>query len=384
MTAQTLTKSELATDRFEIVIERSALVKALGHCQGVVERRNTVPILANVMLEARNSQLKMTATDMEISFVETLPVSVREEGILTVSAHLLFDIVKKLKDGAEVLLKYKSETGQIEVQSGKSQFFLATLPADEFPHMNAGDLPYRFTLHAQELARLIDRTRFAMATEETRYYLNGIYLHATVDGYLRAVATDGHRLAQTEMDLPTGAQGLPGVIVSRKTIGELRKLIDEAAEDVQVSLSETQICFVLGSSVLVSRLIEGTFPDYERAIPQSNESQLEVPVSLFSEAVDRVSIILNDKARIVKLHLSTNQLRLLAENQEGGRASEDIEVSYAGQDMDVGFNSRYILDITQQMTGDTLHLVFGDSSLPVLVRDPLDEHVLYVLMPMRV
>ena len=384
MTAQAMMKSDLNSEAFEIVIERSVLVKALGHCQGVVERRNTVPILANVMLEAKGSQLKMTATDLEIAFVESIPASVQEEGVITVSAHLLFDIVKKLKDGSEVLLKLKPETGQIEVKSGKSQFFLAILPADEFPHMNAGDLPYKFTLHAQELARLIDRTRFAMATEETRYYLNGIYLHATVDGYLRAVATDGHRLAQAEMDLPTGAQGLPGVIVSRKTIGELRKLIDEAAGDVEVSLSETQICFVLGSSVLISRLIEGTFPDYERAIPQSNESQLEVPVSVFSEAVDRVSIILNDKARIVKLHLSPNQLRLLTENPEGGRASEDIEVTYAGQDMDVGFNSRYILDMTQQMTGDTLQLVFGDSTLPVLARDPMDEHVLYVLMPMRV
>ncbi|MEB3702809.1 DNA polymerase III subunit beta [Candidatus Bealeia paramacronuclearis] len=384
MTAQALLKTESATSSFEVILDRSVLVRALGHCQGVVERKNTVPILANVMLEARNGQLKMTATDLEIAFVETIEAHVSQEGITTVSAHFLFDIVKKLKDGSEVLLKLKSETGQLEVKSGKSQFHLATISPEEFPHPNAGDLPYRFTLHAQELARLIDRTRFAMATEETRYYLNGIYLHATVDGYLRAVATDGHRLAQAEMDLPTGAQGLPGVIVSRKTISELRKLIDEAATQVEVSLSETQICFVLGSSILISRLIEGTFPDYERAIPQSNESPLEVSVALFAEAVDRVSIILNDKARIVKLHLSPNQLRLLTENQEGGRASEDIEVTYSGQDMDVGFNSRYILDMTQQMTGETLQLIFGDATLPVIARDPLDEHVLYVLMPMRV
>ena len=368
------------------IIERAALLKGLGHVQGVVERRNAIAILSNVLLDSRDGALSLTTNDMDLSMVEQVPSETSQEGATTVPAHTLHDIVRKLPDGAQVELDGGSD-GQMMLRAGRSQFKLSTLPVDDFPVMSEGDMSHQFVVGAPELRALIERTEFAMSTEETRYYLNGIYLHAADnDGnaVLRAVATDGHRLAQFDIPLPEGAAGMPGVIVPRKTVGELIKLIGETDGEVEVALSEAKIRFALDGSRLTSKLIDGTFPDYTRVIPEANDKQLEVACKDFSNAVDRVSTISTEKSRAVKLALADKSLVLSANSPEHGSADEELEVSYGSDAMEIGFNSRYLLDITKRIEGDTAQFHLSDAASPTIVRDPADGSALYVLMPMRV
>jgi DNA polymerase-3 subunit beta len=371
----------------KITIERGALLKSLAHVQSVVERRNTIPILSNVLLEAGDGTLALTATDMDLTIVETLPAVVGEGGATTAPAHTLYDIVRKLPEGAQIQLESGGEGGQMTLRAGRSRFALQTLPKDDFPAPGGGALPHQFTLAGSDLKTLIDRTRFAISTEETRYYLNGIYVHAAQSGehpVLRAVATDGHRLARFEMPLPLGAADMPGVIVPRKTVNELRKLIDEVDERVEASLSDSRIRFAFGTVVLSSKLIDGTFPDYQRVIPTGNDKVLKVDRKTFAEAVDRVSTISSEKSRAVKLALRPQGLTLSATSAENGSASEELEVDYGGSALEIGFNARYLLDIAQQIQGDGAQFALADSGSPTVVRDIADASALYVLMPMRV
>jgi DNA polymerase-3 subunit beta len=371
----------------KLTIERGALLKSLAHVQSVVERRNTIPILSNVLLEVGDGSLGLTATDMDLTIVETLPAVVAESGATTAPAHTLYDIVRKLPEGAQIQLESGGEGGQMTLRAGRSRFALQTLPKDDFPAPGGGALPHQFALAGSDLKTLVDRTRFAISTEETRYYLNGIYLHAAKSGehaVLRAVATDGHRLARFEMPLPIGGADMPGVIVPRKTVGELRKLIDEVDERVDISLSDSRIRFAFGPVVLSSKLIDGTFPDYQRVIPTGNDKVLKVDRRSFAEAVDRVSTISSEKSRAVKLTLRPQGLTLSATSAENGSASEELEVDYGGSALEIGFNARYLLDIAQQIQGEGAQFALADSGSPTVVRDVADSSALYVLMPMRV
>ncbi len=368
-------------------IERAALLASLGHVQSVVERRNTIPILSNVQIEASEAMLALTATDLDLAVVDKIMATVERPGATTVPAHTFYDIVRKLPDGAEIELTYDQAQRRLSIRAGRSSFQLSCLPKEDFPVMATGDLPHQFTLAAEALKRLIDKTRFAISTEETRYYLNGIYLHAAATAgvpMLRAVATDGHRLARSETPLPAGAAGMTGVIVPRKTVNELRKLVDGAGGDVAVALSDTKIRFTFDQVVLVSKLIDGTFPDYERVIPQGNDKQLEVDAKSFAQAVDRVATISTEKSRAVKMALDNGRITLSATSPDQGSAIEELTASYAGGGLEIGFNSKYLLDITGQIEGDTAQFRLADAASPTLVRDASDESALYVLMPMRV
>lgn len=369
----------------KLTIERAALLKSLGHVQSVVERRNTIPILSNVKLEAGDGVVRLNATDMDLDIVEQAAADVSTPGATTVSAHTLYDIVRKLPDGAQVNMD--GGGGQMILSAGRSRFTLASLPTDEFPVLSGGELPHRFTMTAAELRDLIDRTRFAISTEETRYYLNGIYLHqADRDGtpLLRAVATDGHRLASVEMPLPDGADGIPGVIVPRKAVAELRKLIDESGDEAAVSLSDSKIRFAFDDAVLTSKLIDGTFPDYQRVIPEGNDKIMEVDCGGFADAVDRVSAISSEKSRAIKLSLDAGALVLSASSPEHGSATEELEVNYQGGQLEIGFNSAYLLDVTRQIKGETARFTMADSASPTVMQETDDAGALYVLMPMRV
>src|SRR5215472_2870000 len=276
----------------KLTIERAALLKALSHVQSVVERRTTIPILSNVLLRAASGKLAMSATDMDLEIVESVPARIERDGRTTAPAQTLYDIVRKLRDGAQVEFETIGERNEMVLRSGRSTFTLSCLPPEDYPVMTGAELPHNFTLTAAELRSLIDRTRFAISTEETRYYLNGIYLHATKNNevpVLRSVATDGHRLARVEMVLPEGAAGIPGVIIPRKTVIELRKLVEEGEDEAQIALSETKIRFIVGEATLTSKLIDGTFPDYDRVIPSNNDKVLEVTCKEFADAIDRVS-----------------------------------------------------------------------------------------------
>jgi len=372
-----------------LTIERAALLKTLAHVQSVVERRNTIPILSNVLLDAAEGRLRLTATDMDLTIVDSVEAEVSEPGATTVPAHTCYDIVRKLPEGAQIEVFTVDDGARITLRAGRSVFSLATLPREDFPVQGQADLPHRFTLRPSELRHLIDRTRFAISTEETRYYLNGIYLHvagAPDHPLLRAVATDGHRLARFEMPMPDGAAGMPGVIVPRKTVGEARKLIDETDEVIEISLSDTQINFAFDSIVLTSKLIDGTFPDYERVIPTRREDDkvVQVDYRAFAEAVDRVSTISTEKSRAVKLIIENGGITLSASSPENGTATEEVEADYGGPGIEIGFNSRYLLDIAQQIEGGAAELSLADSASPTVVRDISDSSALYVLMPMRV
>ena len=377
----------------KLTIERAALLRALSHVQSVVERRTTIPILSNVLLAAEAGNLALSATDMDLEIVERVAARVERDGHTTAPAHTLYDIVRKLREGAQVELETPGGAGggrnEMVLRSGRSTFTLACLPPEDYPVMSAGELPHHFALSAAELRGLIDRTRFAISTEETRYYLNGIYLHATKANevpVVRAVATDGHRLARVEITAPEGAAGMPGVIVPRKTILELRKLVEEgAAEDeVQIALGETKIRCAIGEAALTSKLIDGTFPDYDRVIPANNDKLLEVPCKEFAEAVDRVSTISTERSRAVKLAIERGGLIVSATSPENGTAVEELEVRYESTPIEIGFNSRYLLDITEQIGGEYVQFQMSDAGSPTILRDSADASALYVLMPMRV
>ena len=370
----------------KLTIERAALLRALGHVQSVVERRNTIPILSNFLLEAQSGKLKLTATDMDLAIAEAVDAQVATAGATTASAHTLYDIVRKLPDGAQVELAQKGENAPLTIRAGRSVFTLQCLPPADFPVMTKDKLPHEFTVTADELKGLIDHTRFAISTEETRYYLNGIYLHATKEdgGVLRAVATDGHRLARFQVPMPKGAADMPGIIIPRKTVAELRKLLDESEGNVDLSLSDTKIRFAFGDAAMTSKLIDGTFPDYERVIPKDNDKILEVPCKAFASAVDRVSTISTEKSRAVKLAVGKGSLTLSATSLDNGSAVEELEVSFDAEPLEIGFNSRYLLDITERIAGDSVQFTMADGASPTLVRDVDDAAALFVLMPMRV
>lgn len=370
----------------QFVIERANLLKSLGHVQSVVEKRGTIAVLSNIKIDAKGSEVSLTATDMDIAVVEKVPAEVSKPGSTTVPAHTLYDIVRKLPEGVQIELTNSDDGSKISIRAGQSRFSLACLPIEDFPVMAEGEFTHNFTLKSAECLALIEKPSFAISNEETRYYLNGIYMHVAGNGdekVLRAVATDGHRLARVEVAVPAGADGMPGVIVPRKTIQELRKLLENGEGDVEVSLSETKIRFVYGDAVLVSKLIDGNFPDYERVIPAANEKLMEVDCKIFKDAVDRVSVISSEKSRAIKLQLESGKLTLSAGSGDQV-ASEEIDINYSSNVIDIGFNSRYLLEMMSQIDGDTAQFLLNDGNSPALVRDTADVGSLYVIMPMRV
>ena len=366
----------------KIAIDRMNLLRPLSHINSVVERRNTIPILSNVVLNATSEQLSFTATDMDMDIVTTTPCSVSNEGATTIPAHLLFEIVKKLPDGSEVQIKVSD--GRAQVSAGRSSFNLPILPVEDFPAISSSEMPVKFSLTAPDLRNLIDTTKFAVSTEETRYYLNGIYLHFSDANNLTAVATDGHRLALSRMQSPAGAETMPAVIVPRKAVSELRKLLDGESQEVDVQLSETRAEFCIGDIRLTTKLIDGSFPDYKRVIPEGNDKIASIDVNLLSAAVDRVSTIASDKSRAIKFNISASQIVLSATNPDASSATEMLEIDYAGEPIDIGFNAKYLIDILTQVQGENVTIELADSGSPSLLRDPEDDANIFVLMPMRV
>jgi DNA polymerase III subunit beta len=374
-------------------VERSHLLRSLSHVHRVVERRNTIPILSNVLIRADGGKLTLKATDLDLEVTDTLAAEVGHGGATTVPAHILHDIVRKLPDGAEVSLD-TGDGSQLALKSGRSRFTLQVLPESDFPDLTTGEFPTRFQLPAAAFKKLIDRTQFAISTEETRYYLNGIYLHVvTVNKkpMLRAVATDGHRLAQAQIEAPAGSEKMTGVIVPRKAVGEIQKLVEGAGDTpIDVEISDTKVRVTIpasggaGDVVLTSKLIDGTFPDYARVIPQGNDKVLKVTRAEFRDAVDRVSTISSERGHAVKVGLSDGKMTLTVNNPDSGNATEELGVDYGSDDIEIGFNSRYLLDVADQLESDNSEFRFADPGSPTLILDDGATDALYVLMPMRV
>ncbi len=371
----------------KISMERAALLKAVSQAQSVVERRNTIPILANVLIEAEGEHVQFRATDLDIEVVDKTFAQVERAGATTVSAVTLHEIVRKLPDGALVTLTDDGATGRLSVDAGRSSFSLATLPKEDFPVMASSEYASNFSAPAPVLRRLFDKAKFAISTEETRYYLNGVYMHVSeADGgrVLRCVATDGHRLARIDGDLPEGAEDMPGVIVPRKTVGELRKLLDDDELKVAVSVSETKIRFATPEITLTSKVIDGTFPDYTRVIPAGNTKRLEVDAAEFAKAVDRVATVSSERSRAVKLSLDEDRLVLSVNAPDSGAAEEELAVAYGDEPLEIGFNAKYLLEIASQVDRENAVFMFNSSGDPTLMREGNDTTAVYVVMPMRV
>ncbi len=371
----------------KVSIERATLLKAVSQAQSVVERRNTIPILANVLIEAEGNTASFRATDLDIEVLDRAPAVVEQAGATTVSAVTLHEIVRKLPDGALVQLTADNAAGRLTVAAGRSNFSLATLPKEDFPVMASSEYSSNFTAKAEVLRRLFDKSKFAISTEETRYYLNGVYMHVaeSEEGrVLRCVATDGHRLARIDATLPAGAEAMPGVIVPRKTVGELRKLLDEDDMDIAVSVSETKVRFATPDITLTSKVIDGTFPDYSRVIPMNNTRRLEVDAGEFAKAVDRVATVSSERSRAVKLQLDEDRLVLSVNAPDSGAAEEELAVAYGDEPLEIGFNAKYLLEIASQVDRENAVFMFNSSGDPTLMREGTDTSAVYVVMPMRV
>ena len=377
----------LGMEQMKISIERGTLLKALAQAQSVVERRNTIPILATVLIEAEGNTVSFRATDLDIEVVDRAPAMVERAGATTVSAVMLHEIIRKLPDGALVNLTEDAATGRLAIAAGRSTFSLATLPKEDFPVMATSEYSSNFAAPAPVLRRLFDKAKFAISTEETRYYLNGVYLHVStgeVGPVLRCVATDGHRLARIDAPLPDGAQGMPGVIVPRKTVNELRKLLDDDEATIAVSVSETKVRFATPLITLTSKVIDGTFPDYTRVIPTGNTRRLEVDASEFAKAVDRVATVSSERSRAVKLSLDEDRLILSVNAPDSGAAEEELAVAYGDERLEIGFNAKYLLEIASQVDRENAVFLFNSSGDPTLMREGNDMSAVYVVMPMRV
>lgn len=368
-------------------IERAVFAKALSHVTRVVERRNTYPILANVVLAADpDGRLSLRATDLDIEITEPVTATVSEPGITTVPGHMLSEIIRKMPDGAEITFEETDHSSV--VKAGRSRFNLAGLSPDSYPELKSGEFTHSFEIPAKDLARIIAKTAFAISTEETRFYLNGVYLHTVEDMgemALRAVATDGHRLARCQCPAPDGAVGMPGIIVPRKTVGEIAKLID-GAETVLVEISTNKIRLTINQTVLTSKLIEGQFPDYQRVMPKENNKHAIVAKTELDKALDRVATMASERGgKAVKLTLAEGNLTLEVSNPDHGAATEEMAVQFdPSERMEIGFNAKYLADVLHVLDGDDVRLELKEAGDPALLRsDGDDGSFLAVLMPMR-
>ncbi len=371
----------------KVIVERSDLLKAMSRAQSIVERRTTIPILSNVLIEVVDDKISLRTTDLDIEVVEKVHATIEQVGSTTVGAHTLHDIVRKLPDGSSIQLTVDQVSSRLEVKAGRSRFSLATLPKEDFPIMASSEYESNFTIAPDVLHRLFEKSKFAMSTEETRYYLNGVYFHVASTSQhrvLRAVATDGHRLAQIDAKLPENFSEMPGVIIPRKTVGELRAILESDDFTISVSVSETKIRFFNSAMTLTSKVIDGSFPDYTRVIPKENTKKMEVDANYFATSVDRVSTISSERARAVKLNLQKNQLVLSVNSPDSGAADEELIVDYDDDELEIGFNAKYLQEISAQVDGNNALFSFNTPSDPVLMHESADNSAIYVVMPMRV
>ena len=371
----------------QFIVKRDILLKSLSFVQGVVEKKNTLPILSNILIEAKDNKLVLSATDMDLSITEKIDCVIIEEGSTTVSAHTLYDIIRKLPDNSEV--EIICNDGKImTLRAGKSKFSLGCLPKDDFPLIEIGNLENELTINSGHLLKLINKTRFAISNEETRYFLNGIYFHSKKqdnNNLLSLVATDGHRLAKFDyIEKEKKIDELPGIIIPKKTVNELFKILIDYEGDININLDSNKIVFFVGNSILISKLIDGSFPDYNRVIPSDNNNLLKINRHEFSLAVDRVSTITSEKSPVIKFTLLKDIMNMSSVNSESGTATEDIATKYSGDKLEIGFNSKYILEMINNLEDEEIILNFKDSSSPVTAVEESNPGLIYVLMPMRV
>ena len=371
-------------------VNSTELLRALSHIHGIVEVRHTLPILSNIIITTHDNLLSLSSTNLDIFCSDDLEAEVGQNGSTSVSAATFYEIVKRLPSGSEIHASLSEEDSTLTLKCGRSKFNLTTISPDDFPKISHDDLNIQFVLSATELKRMIDKTKFAISNEETRYYLNGVFLHQTQKNsidILRAVATDGHRLAQYDIPLPQGAKDMNGIIIPKKTIQELRRVLDDAMGDINIQLNENKIKFSFNNMQIISKVIDGTFPDYTKVIPQSNDKSITTNNEELKKAIDRVSAVaINEetKSKAIKLIIESNKISLSVDSTSRGSAIEEIDLDYNNEKVEIGFNSRYLIDICNEIDGDKINLKFLNSTSPAIILDNTDENLFFVLMPMRI
>ena len=371
-------------------VNSSDLLKAISHIHGVVEIRHTLPILSNMIIAAKDGHLKLCSTNLDIYCSDQVNAEVVSPGEISVSASTFHEIIKRLPNGSDLHATLDKESSSLILKCGRSKFNLTTLKTDDFPIIADSDLDINFVLSATELIRMIDKTKFAISNEETRYYLNGIFFHKTQKNsidILRVVATDGHRLAQYDIPLPQGAEEMTGLIIPKKTILELRRVLDDANGDINISLNDNKIKFSFNDLTIISKVIDGTFPDYTKVIPKNNNKVFATNSNELKSAIDRVSAVsINEeiKSKAIKLLIESNKLLLSVESLSKGSANEELDINYNEEKVEIGFNSRYLVDICNEIDGDEVIIHILDSISPAIILDKSDENLFFVLMPMRI
>ncbi|RZI46783.1 DNA polymerase III subunit beta [Rickettsiales endosymbiont of Peranema trichophorum] len=375
-----------------VVVQKADLLKALGYITSVVEKRNTIPVLSNVKIEALGDHLSLTTTDIDIAVRDVIPATVQAPLLTTVPAITLYDIVRKISDDSTITFEQTTETpDQISVKFGSSLFVLPCISSDEFPNFDLGVISHTFDVHSNILKALLSKTKHAISTDEARYYLNGVYLHVHKSNKglsaLRAVATDGHRLAKVDAVLPTGLDAMPGVIIPRKTVMEVVSLLEAHDKEVTIGVSEKKIMFQIGTIRVSSKLIDGKFPDYDRVIPKGNDKCMEVKVKDILSAIDLVIAISQDKVKSVKFDIEPSKLTLTASSLANSHLQglQAIQVAYnSTTHISISFNSRYLLDALSVVDGDLVRLKLFNNSVAIIIHDASDESSTYVVMPMEV
>ncbi len=371
-------------------VNSSDLLKAISHIHGVVEIRHTLPILSNMIITVKDGSLKLCSTNLDIYCSDQVSAEVVSQGEISVSASTFYEIVKRLPNGSDLHATLDEVSSSLILKCGRSKFNLTTMKTDDFPMIADSDLDTKFVLSATELIRMIDKTKFAISNEETRYYLNGIFFHKAQKNsieILRAVATDGHRLAQYDIPLPQGAEEMTGLIIPKKTILELRRVLDDANGDINISLNDNKIKFSFNELTIISKVIDGTFPDYTKVIPKNNNKVFSTNSNELKSAIDRVSAVSISeeiKSKAIKLLIESNKLLLSVESLSRGSANEEVDINYNEERVEIGFNSRYLVDICNEIDGDEVIVHILDSISPAIILDKSDENLFFVLMPMRI
>ena len=370
----------------KFLIEKKTIFKSLTHLQSIVDKRNALPILANILIEAKNNELIMSSTDMDISIKENITCEVIEEGSTTINAQLIYDIIKKLHDDSKIEV-IKNDGKILTLRSGVSKFSLACLPKEEFPLIESKIEGHKISTKAENIFNLIEKTKFAISNEETRYFLNGLYFSVNNENgqsMLTFVGTDGHRLAKFSIPNSSTSDEVNGVIIPKKTINELYKLLSENPNDIQIEISSNKIIFYIDKLIFISKLIDGTFPDYKRVIPKNNNEILNINRTNLLSAVDRVSTIVNEKSPVIKFKLFKDLVNLSTFNNDNSSATEDIEAKFDGKEIEIGFNAKYIMDILDNLKESEIQISFMDNSSPIIAKEKSNPDLIYVLMPMRV
>jgi len=370
----------------EFTIDRDAFLKSLGHANGIIEKKTTLPILSNILIEAKDSKIKIIATDLDIIyFEEILPKEVKKEGSTTTSASTLYDILRKLQSNSNVQLSL-SNNNKLKLVSGNSKFSLLCLPTDNFPLSEEVVEQKNFEVSSRQLLKLLNKTKISISNDETRHYLNGIYLHKKKlenKSFLCAVSTDSHRLSSSSLEINSDAH-IESIILPKKTIFQLISLLEQNNQPVKISNNKSKIKFEMDTGILISKVIDGRFPDYDKVIPKDNDKILEIKLNEFKNSIERVTTVSSDLKEGLKMAISKESVQLSVNNPNSGEGVEIIDAKFNSNDLNISFNSRYLMDISSHIENESIVINLKDPSSPVLIRDFSDKNSFHVVMPMKI